>query len=163
MLKNHCQPCGAQGVLCHATLPYGSVPPITRSRIPGQLHIMVTVISRKMYFILHNKACDSVWRTAKPCRKFPYSRHAPSCTLPDIPAERASRTSPPKSRFVEMAFQPKALNKIISQQHSKARAIMSELCQQHSQYQLKGSNSWSTYQQVPTSFHLCGIQLCFEV
>jgi hypothetical protein len=74
--------------------------------------------------------------------------------IADIPAERISR-------FV--AFSRKALNEAISQQHSKARAIMSELCQQHSQHQLKGSNSWSTYQQVSTSFHLCEIQLFFEV
>jgi hypothetical protein len=33
-------------------------------------------------------------------------------------------------------------------QNSEARAIMSELCQQHSQHQLKGSNSWSPYLQV---------------
>jgi hypothetical protein len=55
--------------------------------------------------------------------------------IADIPAERASRTSPLKSRFVEWRS-AKALNKIISQQHSKARAI--------SLHQLKGSNSWST-------------------
>ncbi len=35
MLKNHCQPCGDQGVLCHATLPHGLIPPIKRSRVPG--------------------------------------------------------------------------------------------------------------------------------
>jgi hypothetical protein len=86
--------------------------------------------------------------------------------IADIPAERGSRTSP---RVSWEGVQPKAsvaspaLDKIISQQHSKARAIMPELCQQHSQHQLKGLNSWSTYQQVPTSFHLCEIQLYLEV
>jgi hypothetical protein len=75
--------------------------------------------------------------------------------IADIPAERASLTSPPNRVSLNRA-QPKALNKIISQQQSKARAIMSELCQEHSQHQL---NSWSTYHQVSASFHLCEIQL----
>jgi hypothetical protein len=79
--------------------------------------------------------------------------------IADIPAERASRTSPP-NRVSWNGAQPKASNKIISQQHSKARAIMSELCQEHSQHQL---NSWSTYHQVPASFHLYEMQLIFKV
>ena len=31
MLKNHCQPCGDQGVLCHATSPHGLILPIKQS------------------------------------------------------------------------------------------------------------------------------------
>jgi len=45
MLSNYCQPNGGRSGMHYATLPHGSVPPITQSRIPGQLHITVTVIS----------------------------------------------------------------------------------------------------------------------
>ena len=54
MLKIYCSD---QGVLCHATLLHESVPPITRSRIPGQLH-NGSVISVKC--ILSIVAFDSV-------------------------------------------------------------------------------------------------------
>lgn len=37
ILRSYCQPCGDQGVLCHATSPHGLVPLIKRSRIPGHL------------------------------------------------------------------------------------------------------------------------------
>jgi hypothetical protein len=64
-LKNHCQPYSNHGVLCLATLPHGSVPPITRSRIPSQAAYNGYSNLRKMYFILHNKTCGCVWRTPK--------------------------------------------------------------------------------------------------
>jgi hypothetical protein len=48
MLKNHCQPCGDQGVLCHATSPYGLILPIKRSRSL----VMVTVITAYLSFII---------------------------------------------------------------------------------------------------------------
>jgi hypothetical protein len=99
MLKTHYQSCGGRGALCHATLLHGSVPPITRSRIPGQLHITVIVI----YFILHNK-CVAAKRVAvfgllKPCRKFPSSRYTPSCNILSSGAKRG--------RFLPCAHPPK--------------------------------------------------------
>ena len=63
MLRRFCQPCGNQGVLCHASLPHGLVPPkapIKRSRVPGHLVIQlrgIVVTVTTAYFILHNKAC----------------------------------------------------------------------------------------------------------
>jgi hypothetical protein len=66
MLKNHCQPCSDQGVLCHTTLPHGSIPPITRSRILGQQHIMVIAIFVKMYSIFK--------KVSKECVQFLQSR-----------------------------------------------------------------------------------------
>ena len=59
MLKNHCQPCGDQGVLCHATSPHGLIPPIKRSRVPGLAErvavVMVRLLPKNSVFPIYSE------------------------------------------------------------------------------------------------------------
>jgi hypothetical protein len=95
MLKSHCQPCGGRGALCHTTLPHGSVPLITRSRVPGQLHITVTVISRKIYFI-------SVWLCVADCLSLAKNSRLPICSELHLSSSGAKH-----GRFCPCAQPPK--------------------------------------------------------
>ena len=61
MLKNHCQPCGDQEVLCHATSLHGLLLLIKRSRSL----VMVTVITAYSSFII--KAVAECGRLAPSC------------------------------------------------------------------------------------------------
>ena len=56
MLKNHCQPCGDQGVLCYATSPHVLILPIKQS---GSL-VMVTVITAYLPFVIKAVAAERV-------------------------------------------------------------------------------------------------------
>ena len=56
MLKNHCQPCGGQEVLCYATSPHGLIPLIKRSRVPGHGYSNTAYLS----FIIKAVAAERV-------------------------------------------------------------------------------------------------------
>jgi len=68
MLKNHCQPYGDQGVLCHATSPHGLIPPIKRSRVPGHGAFEILAEAKiRRFFEERESAGPSAFRFCAPC------------------------------------------------------------------------------------------------
>jgi len=82
MLKNPCQPCGLK-VLCHVTLPHRSVFPITRSKIPDQLYIVVTVISAEciLSYMLKPKASQALPKNSRLSTPIKWSKMWPIFAL----------------------------------------------------------------------------------
>ena len=85
MLKNHCQPCGDQGVLCYATSPQVLILPIKQS---GSL-VMVTVITAYSSFII---------KAVAEC-----GRLAPSCAVPSQGGTRSGRCLPESADYSSLS------------------------------------------------------------